>query len=142
MSKSAERLLDAGWEFVSALAPERERLLRDLVRYTRMLGAVAPLPPLRPAQFKLRGLATLAGLGWLAHQFLVTVPERATLRLQILRRGRQLVLRAIPCGDARRARGRAPEWVRIDAAQADWSTLDRESLASFGSVVTALSASR
>lgn len=137
---SAAQLLEAGQEFVAALAPDRDHLLRTLGRYTRMLGAVAPLPPLRPAQFQLRELSTLAGFGWLAHQFLATVPERLTLRLGILRRGQATVLRVLN-GAGRSRPGTnlsIADWHRIDAARADWSTLDHESLASFGSLVTAL----
>jgi hypothetical protein len=137
----AARLLDAGHEFVGSLAPDRERLVHELSRYTRMLSAVAPLPPLRPAQFQLPELAALAGLGWLLHPFLVTVPERLRLRLHILRRGQVIVLRALPRGGWNGGRLGATDWQRIDAARADWSTLDRESLMSFGSLVTALLAS-
>jgi hypothetical protein len=137
----AARLLEAGHEFVATLAPDRERLVHELSRYTRMLSAVAPLPPLRPAQFQLPELATLAGLGWLLHPFLVTVPERLRLRLRILRRGQVMVLRALPRSAWNAAALGAPDWQRIDAARADWSTLDRESLTSFGSLVTGLLAS-
>lgn len=137
--EAASRLLEAGHEFVAALAPDRERLLRDLARYTRMLGAVAPLPPLRPGQFQLRELAMLAGLGWFVHHFLATVPERLRLRLGILRRGRGMVLRVLP-GPRLKLRGSLDlsYWERIDAARADWSTLDRESLASFRCLLTML----
>ena len=131
---AARRLLEADQEFVTALAPDRDRLLRDLARYARMVGAGAPLPPLKPAQFQLRRLAALAALGWLAHQFLATVPERQRLRLTILRRGQAMVLRAIPPA----ATEEAVDWERIHAAHADWSTLDREALESFRSLVTAL----
>jgi hypothetical protein len=101
-----------------------------------MLSAVAPLPALKPAQFQLPELATLAGLGSLLHPFLVTVPERLRLRLRILRRGQAIVLSTLTGGVQEGARD--PDWGRIDAARADWSTLDRESLVSFGSLVTAL----
>jgi hypothetical protein len=134
----ATRLLEAGHEYVATLAPDRERLVRELSRYTRMLSAVAPLPPLRPAQFELPELATLAGLGSLVHPFLVTAPERLRLRLSILRRGQAIVLRALPRGGQSGSRLGATDWQRVDAARADWSTLDRESLTSFGSLVTAL----
>lgn len=142
--ESARRLLEAGHEFVTGLAPERERMLRDLARYTRMLGAIAALPPLRPTQFQLRELATLARAGWLVHHLLATVPERLRLRLGILRRSQAIVVKVLQ-GAAHQAPAdgaRQLNWARIDAARADWSTLDRESLESFGSLVTTLLAAQ
>jgi hypothetical protein len=142
--EAARQLLEAAHEFVIGLAPERERMLRDLARYTRMLGAIAALPPLRPAQFQLPELATLASAGWLAHHFLVTVPERLRLRLGILRRSHPIVLRALRGASLHTpTHGPLPlNWARIDAARADWSTLDRESLQSFGSLLTTLFAAQ
>jgi hypothetical protein len=136
----ASRLLEAGYEYVAALALDRERLLRTLARHARMMGAVAPLPPLRPGQFQLRELATLAGLGWLVHQVLATVPERSRLRLDILRRGQTMALRVLlgAAHGATAARIDSSHWVRIDAAHNDWCTIDRESLASLGSVLSTL----
>lgn len=142
-AEAAARLLEADHEFMAALAPDRERLLRDLDRYTRMLSAIAPLPPLRPGQFRLRELAMLAGLGWFVHHFLATVPERLRLRLGILRRGRTLVLRVLPAVRPRPSGSlELSDWERIDAARADWSTLDRESLAAFRCLLTMLLAAR
>jgi hypothetical protein len=141
--EAATRLLEAGGEFVATLAPDRDKLLEDLTRYTRMLGAVAPLPPLRPAQFQLREVSALAGAGWIAHHFLATVPERVRLRLGILRRSRRVVLRTLPSGLQRSSSGvSAADWSRVEAARSDWSTLDRmclEHLLSFLAVTHSLS---
>lgn len=64
--------------------------------------------------------------------FLATVPERLKLRLGILRRGLAVVLRVLPGAGRRQPGARlcVPGWERIDAARADWSILDRESLLS------------
>jgi hypothetical protein len=105
-----------------------------------MMGAVARLRPLRPGQFELRELATLAGLGWLVHQVLATVPERSRLRLGILRRGQAMALRTL-LGAAHRTAGARIDrshWMRIDAAHNDWPTIDSEPLASFGALLRAL----
>jgi hypothetical protein len=106
------------------------RLLRTLARHARMMGAVA----------RLRELATLAGLGWLVHQVLATVPERSRLRLGILRRGQAMALRTL-LGAAHRTAGARIDrshWMRIDAAHNDWPTIDSEPLASFGALLRAL----
>lgn len=136
----ASRLMEAGHEFMETVALDRERLLRTLARHARMMGAIAPLPPLRPGQFQLRELTALAGLGWLVHQVLATVPERARLRLGLLRRGQTLALRVL-LGAAHGTTGAridSSDWVRIEAAHDDWATIDRESLASLGSLVRTL----
>lgn len=64
------------------------------------------------------------------------------MRLRILRHGQTLVLRALPGSRSRQGASlNVPDWKRIDAAQADWSTLDYESLESFRTLLAMLFAS-
>jgi hypothetical protein len=138
-AKSGERLEDAtlllaaGYTFLEHIVTERRRLLVGMARYSKMVGAIAPIPALRPGDFHLRQLITLAGLGAVAHHFLVTVPERLRLRLYILRRGLGVVLRALS-----RARHKSDgvDKELVESARADWNTLSAETLASFRALVS------
>lgn len=130
----AARLLVAGVEYVAGLAEDRQQLLRSMARYSRMVNAMMPLPPVAAGGFRLRQLATLAGAAAVAHHLLVTVPERFRLRAAVLRRGFWIVLRAL----ATRRPETAPRWAVVVDALADWHTLDEETLESFGALVTAV----
>lgn len=130
----AARLLIAGYTYMSSLAKDRAQLLRSMARYSRMVAALMPLPPVAAGDFRLRGLATLAGAAAVAHHFLVTVPERFRLRAAVLRRGFWIVLRAL----AQQRPQSAPRWAVVVDALADWHTLDEETLESFRALVTAV----
>ncbi|HKP99858.1 MAG TPA: hypothetical protein VJ735_05960 [Actinomycetes bacterium] len=130
----AARLLVAGYVYMAGLAQDRQQLLRAMARYSRMVNALMPLPPVAAGAFRLRQLRSLAGLGAAAHHLLVTVPERFRLRVAVLRRGFWIVLRAI----ATRRPDTAPRWAVVVDALADWHSLDEETLESFRALVTAV----
>jgi hypothetical protein len=130
------RLLVGGYEYMAGLAQDRAQLLRSMARYSRMVTAMMPLQPLAPRAFRLRGLATVAGLAAVAHHFLVTVPERFRLRAAVLGAGLRIVLRALARAGAR---GGPPKWQIAVDALADWHTLDAETLESFRALMTAVS---
>ncbi len=119
---------------MTSLAEDRQQLLVSMARYSRMVTALMPLPPLSAGAFRLRSIRTLAGLSAVAHHLLVTVPERFRLRLIVLRRGFLIVLRAL----AQRRPETAPRWAFVIDALADWHTLDAETLESFRALVTAV----
>lgn len=132
-AEDAADLLAAGYTFLEHLVTERRRLLDAMAKYSRLVGAIAPVPPLCPGDFRLRELATIAGVGAVAHHLLITVPERLRLRMLILRAGLGVVLRAF----ARVGRGGgAPDWQLLAAARSDWNTVSYETLASFRALVT------
>jgi hypothetical protein len=138
-AEEAGRLLAVGYEYLAQLAPDRERLLDGLRLYSRMCAAIVPLPPLRPNAFRLPELATLAGLAWLAHHLLVTIPDRFRLRLDLLRRGLGIALKALLQGSERRRKGQPdPDWTRLLAARADFHSISDETLESFAALVSAL----
>lgn len=135
----AERLLAVGYDYLAVVAPDRERLLEGLKLYSRMCAAIVPLPPLRPMAFRLPQLVTLAGLGLVAHHLLVTIPDRFRLRLELLRRGLGIALRALLQGGQRERHGRLdPDWAKVLAARTDFHTISEETLESFAALVTAL----
>ena len=131
----AARLLVAGYEYMASLAVDREQLLHSMARYSRMVTALMPLPPIAADHFHLRRLSTLAGLAAIVHHLLVTVPERFRLRLAVLRAGFKIVLRALLRAGGP---GETPRWQIAVDALADWHTLDVETLESFRALVTAV----
>jgi hypothetical protein len=138
-AEEAGRLLSVGYDYLAVIAPDRERLLEGLKLYSRMCAAIVPLPPLRPMAFRLPQLVTLAGLGLLAHHLLVTIPDRFRLRLELLRRGLGIALRALLQGGQRERHGRLdPDWAKVLAARTDFHTVSEETLESFAALVTAL----
>lgn len=134
-AEEAAQLLAAGYSFLEHVVVERRRLLEGMARYSRMVGAIAPVPALRPGDFHLRQLVSLVGIGAVGHHFLITVPERVRLRLLILRGGLGVVLRAF----GRAARPAQPtDWHSVERARADWNTLSAETLDSFQALVTSV----
>lgn len=131
----AARLLVVGYEYMAELASDRLELLRSMARYSRMVTALMPLPPLPARAFRHQGLSLLAGFSNVAHHLLVTVPERFRLRTAVLRAGFRIVLRALVSAGAR---GGPPKWQIAVDALADWHTLDLETLESFRALVTAV----
>ena len=67
----------------SARAPDLRRLLAGMAVFSRMVSAMVPVAPLRPRDFKVAQLASLAALNQILHRFLVTA--RRTLPAPPLR---------------------------------------------------------
>ena len=126
-------VLDAGHGLMIQFARERLRLLESMRTYSHQASQIQSLPPLWPLRFHLPLLALQAGFLMLADVFLVGSPERFRLRLYLLRHATRRVLSAT----RRVARGRAGAST-LEAALADWDTIDRETLAAFGAVATAI----
>jgi hypothetical protein len=139
----AKHLLDVGFRVIEQFSPSMLRLLAAMATFSRMVSAMAPVTPLRPAGFRLAQLASLAYLHQFLHQFLVSTGERFRLRVYVLGRGFGLATRfllqstrRILAGDPESER----EWQQIDALRDDFQTLTDESLASLRSLLTSLSA--
>lgn len=138
----AVRLLQLGCAALEAATPDRIRRLRGMAVCARMASAIVPVAPLRPKDFRLRRLATLAGMGQLVHQVLVGTGERFALRLRLLRIAFPLAVHALS-----RARWKAtasPQasaaWALFEAGVEDWRTLDREHVESFRALLVSLAA--
>jgi hypothetical protein len=123
-------MLSIGYDLVVELAPGRRELLRRAALYSRLVGALAPFPPLRPRAFRLRGLAARAAVAGLLHH-LLEAESRYRLRLSVLGRGFGIVVAALARGGKRQC------WAELEAARADWRTLSDETLESFRVLVTA-----
>jgi len=140
-TEEAIRLLDVGYRVIEKFAPDMLRLLAAMATFSRMVSAIAPVQPLRPRDFKLVQVASLAALHGMLHQFLVSAAERYRLKVYILGRSfglaTRFLLRSIEslgtgAGEAER------EWEQIEAIRSDLQTLTDESLDSLRVVLTAI----
>ncbi|HKC13633.1 MAG TPA: hypothetical protein VKI41_16535 [Vicinamibacteria bacterium] len=138
----AVRLLELAYSVVEQATPERLSRLRAMSLCCRMAAAIVPLPPLRPADFQLRRLATGAGLAAAIHDFLFTSAERFRLRLGVLRFGFRLVQRAMrrSTDRLRRSPETAPSWVDFASAKSDFKRLDLDHAQSFRALLASLAA--
>jgi hypothetical protein len=140
-TEEAIRLLDVGYKVIERFAPDMLRLLAAMATFSRMVSAIAPVTPLKPRDFRLVHVASLAYLHGILHQFLVSAAERYRLKVYILGRSfglaTRFLLRSIqslrnPQTDAER------EWEQIEAIRADFQTLTDESLDSLRILLTAM----
>jgi hypothetical protein len=139
----ARQLLDVGYRVIEQFSPNMLRLLQAMATFSRMVAAMAPVEPLRPRDFRLGQLASLAYLNRVLHQFLVSTSERFRLRLYILGRGFGLAGRYLLDSIQRVLRGTVAEereWQQIEAIRHDFHSLTDESLASLRTLLSSLAA--
>jgi len=142
-TEEAIRLLDVGYRVIEKFAPDMLRLLAAMATFSRMVSAIAPVQPLRPKNFRLVQVASLAYLHGMLHQFLVSASERYRLKLYILGRSFGLATRFLlksiqTLGEGAAAKEADREWEQIDAIRADFQTLTDESLDSLRVLLTAM----
>src|SRR5262245_1842207 len=82
----ARKLLDVGYTVIERFSPNMLKLLAAMATFSRMVSAMAPVQPLRPKDFRVSQLASLAYLNRVLHQFLISTSERFRLRTYILGR--------------------------------------------------------
>lgn len=143
--EEAMHLIDVGFKAIERFCPDMLKLLSTMTVFSRMVSAMAPVKPLKPADFKLAHLMTLAYLNKFIHQFVVTTSERYRLRLYIIGRGFGLASRQL-MKSTKRILGNEPdaarEWQQIRALRHDFQTLTDESLESLRILLTSLAAER
>ena len=126
--EDAARLLRCAFDVIQATQMDRLQRLKMMAQFARMSAAMMVAPPVRPARFKLREIRSVAALGWVLHQFLVSPTERFLSRLRVLAWGFWLALRSLR--GARDQVTLAPEaaahWERFGTALSDWRSLDEE----------------
>jgi hypothetical protein len=141
----AKELLEAGYKVLEHFCPNMFRLLAAMSTFSRMVSAMAPMPPLRPTRFHAPQISSLAHLHRLVHHVLVSSNERFRLRTYILGRSFALASRVLMRSTTRILRGDAEserEWEQVQAIRADMSTLTDESLDSLRTLLTSLAAER
>jgi hypothetical protein len=141
-TEEAIRLLETGCGVIAWFAPNMRRALAGMAVFSRMVAAMAPLPPLRPGDFQMTQLVSLAYLNALLHQFLVSTAERFRLRVHILRAGFGMASHLL-FRSRDRISGEPAEiqaWTAVAAIRHDFTTLTDESLESFRVLLTSLAA--
>lgn len=143
--EEAKHLLDVGYRVIERFSPSMLQLLAAMARFSRMVSAMAPVTPLRPRDFRLTELASLAYLNGLVHQFLVSTSERFRLRVYILGQSFGLATRSL-LRSTQRIVADEPEaereWEQVDAIRQDFDTLTRDSLDTLRVLLTSLSAEK
>jgi hypothetical protein len=141
--EEAKHLLDVGYKVIERFAPSMLKLLGAMSTFSRMVSAMAPVRPLRPQDFRLGQIASLAYLNQLFHNFLVTAPERFRLHVYILGRSFGLATRFLLGSTRRIVAGELDsekEWQQIQFIREDFQTLTDESLESLKVLLTSLAA--
>ena len=141
----AKHLLDVGYRVIERFSPSMLQLLTTMARFSRMVSAMAPVTPLRPKDFRLTELASLAYLNGLIHQFLVSTSERFRLRIYILGQSFGLATRSLLRSTERIAADDPEaerEWEQVDAIRQDFDTLTRDSLDTLRVLLTTLAAEK
>lgn len=141
----AKRLLDVGYTVIEKLAPDMQKLLAAMATFSRMVSAIAPVAPLRPHDFRLAQLASLAYLGGFLRHVLVTSTERFRLHLYILGRSFELATRYLLQATRQIIRdepGAERQWTAADDALHDIRTLTDKSLETLRALLQALERQR
>src|SRR4029078_8188203 len=89
----AIKLVEVGYRVIERFSPNLLKLLATMAVFSRMVSAMIPMEPLRPADFRLRQVVTLANLNRLIHAFLVTAGDRFRLRLYVIGHGIGVAMR-------------------------------------------------
>jgi hypothetical protein len=143
--EEARHLLQIGHQVIERFSPSMLRLLAITLAFSRMVAAMAPIEPLRPSDYRMRQMVSLAYLNRILHQFLVSTGERFRLRVYILGQGFGLATRYLLRATERVIKtptDAQQEWDQINRIQTDLHTLSADSLRSFRTLLTSLTAER
>ena len=141
--EEAIELVQLGYRVIERFSPNMMKLLATMATFSRMVSAMVPVQPLKPADFQLRQLVSLVYLGRVLHRVLVTAGERFRLKLYILGQGFGVAMRYLVRSMDKIVHQESDadaEWRTVSAIQEDLQTLTQESLKSFRSLVVSLAA--
>jgi hypothetical protein len=140
----ATRLAGLAYRAVEEATPDRLKRLRAMGVCIRMATAILPVPALRPRNFRLAQLSSLAGLASFGHHLLVSTGERFLLRLYVVGLGYRIITRALGGSTTGLSHdvGDAWAWDIFDRATSDWASLEREHVESFRVFVLSLTAEK
>lgn len=124
--REATRLFALACDVITIAVPDRTARLQAMRRCARMLAAMVPLPALVPAGFRLRAVATRAGLGLAVHHLLASTQERFRWLCVVLGWCYRAVARqaAASANGVRSAPAPEAPWRRFEDGLADFRTLD------------------
>jgi hypothetical protein len=143
--EESKQLLDVGYKVIEKFSPNMMKLLAAMASFSRMVSAMAPVTPLRPRDFKLTQISSLAYLNGVLHQFLVSTAERFRLKMYILGRSFDVGSRFLLQSTQRIVRNEPEaqrEWEQVKAIRDDFQTLTDESLEGLRQLLTSLAAER
>ena len=138
----AIRFLNLGGDIIQRFTPNLLSLLSVMMRFSRMIGAIAPVNPILPKGFHLAELTSLAHLNGMLHRLLTSAKQRFRLKLYILGKGLSItshyLVRRIGSIVTRRS-SEDREWEEILGVEQDFQRLSNESVQSFQNLLQALS---
>ena len=138
----AIRFLDLGGDIIQRFTPNLLSLLSVMMRFSRMIGAIAPVNPILPGGFHLAELTSLAHLNGMLHRLITSAKQRFRLKLFILGKGISItshyLVKRIGSIVSRRS-SEDQEWEQILGAEQDFQRLSNESVQSFQNLLQALS---
>jgi hypothetical protein len=143
--EESKQLLDVGYRVIEKFSPNMMKLLAAMANFSRMVSAMAPVTPLRPRDFRLSQISSLAYLNGVLHQFLVSTAERFRLKMYILGRSFDVGTRFLLQSTRRIVEGEPEgerEWEQVRAIRDDFQTLTDESLEGLKQLLTSLAAER
>jgi hypothetical protein len=138
----AVRFLNIGADVIQRFTPNLLLLLSLMMKFSRMVSAIAPVSPIVPADFHLTELTSLAHLNKILHRMLTSAKQRFRLKLYIVGKGISItthyLLKSIQNIVTRRSSDER-EWEQILRIEEDFRTLSNESVQSFRTLLEALS---
>src|SRR5262245_27935152 len=139
--EEALRFLKIGGDIIQEFTPGLLCLLREMMKFSRMVSAMAPVRPLLPSHFHLAEMNNLAVLNQMLHQIVVSAKQRFRLKLRIIATGVKITSGYLMTRISRvltRRSGTEQEWDEILAAGQDFQQLSSESVESFRNLIAAL----
>ncbi len=141
----AARTLSMGYKSVEDLGNGLVGQLAAMSRFSRMLGAITPPPPLLPSSFRLSHLVQLSYMHRKLDSLIREPLLRFKLRLCVLAKALRLTLFVMGRRVAEivaRPRATLHLWDHVEACYADFHTLHREYGVSLGALLASLEAAR
>ncbi len=139
--EEALRFLKIGGEVIQEFTPGLLCLLKEMMKFSRMVSAMAPVSPLLPSRFQLAELNNLAVLNQMLHQVVVSAKQRFRLKLRIIATGVKITSGYLLSRINRvvnRQAGCEQEWEEIVTAGKDFQQLTSESVESFRTLMGSL----
>ena len=139
--EEALRFLRIGGNVIQEFTPGLLCLLKEMMKFSRMVSAMAPVSPLLPSRFLLAEMNNLAVLNQMLHQIVVSAKQRFRLKLRILATGVKITSGYLLTRIHRvldRRSSTEQEWEEIATAGQDFQVLTTESVESFRNLMGAL----
>ena len=139
--EEALRFLRIGSKVIQEFTPGLLCLLKEMMKFSRMVSAMAPVSPLLPSRFYIAELNNLAVLNQMLHQVVVSAKQRFRLKLRIIATGVRITSGYLLTRIHRvldRRSSTEHEWEEIVDAGQDFQQLTTESVESFRNLMGAL----